>query len=78
MALAWIYADADSGTMCGASTRLVGCQRTGETNSREGEVMPTLVAFIIGVMVGNLCGMFLMSLFVVAARADEEAVTLSK
>ena len=40
--------------------------------------MPTLLVFIIGVMVGNLCGMFLMSLFVVAARADEEAVTLSK
>jgi F0F1-type ATP synthase assembly protein I len=36
--------------------------------------MPPLVAFIIGVMVGNLFGMFLLSLFVVAARADDDAV----
>ena len=36
--------------------------------------MPTLLVFIIGVMVGNLCGMFLMSLFVVAARADNDAL----
>ena len=34
--------------------------------------MPPLMAFIIGALAGNLCGMFLMSLFVVAARADDE------
>ena len=34
--------------------------------------MFTLMVFIIGVFVGNLFGMFLMSLFVVAARADDE------
>jgi hypothetical protein len=36
--------------------------------------MPPLVVFIIGVMVGNLCGMFLMAMLVTAARADDDAV----
>jgi hypothetical protein len=40
--------------------------------------MPPLMAFIIGVMVGNLCGIFLMSLFIVAARADEDAVSYKR
>lgn len=32
--------------------------------------MPTLLAFVVGAMVGNLCGMFLMAMFVAAVRAD--------
>jgi hypothetical protein len=36
--------------------------------------MPPFVVFVIGVFVGNFFGMFLMSLFVVAARADDDAV----
>jgi hypothetical protein len=36
--------------------------------------MPALVVFIIGVMVGSFLGMFLLSLFVVAARADDDAI----
>jgi len=71
VALAWIYADADSGTMCGASARLVGCQRTGETTSREGEVMSTTMAFIVGAMMGNLFGMFLMGLLVASRDRDD-------
>jgi hypothetical protein len=36
--------------------------------------MPALVVFIIGVMVGGFFGMCLLSLFVVAARADDDAI----
>jgi F0F1-type ATP synthase assembly protein I len=32
--------------------------------------MSPLVAFVFGVMVGNLFGMFLMAMLVTAARAD--------
>ena len=35
-------------------------------------MMSTLMVFIAGVLLGNFFGMFLMSLFVVAARADDK------
>ena len=34
--------------------------------------MSTLMVFIAGALAGNLFGIFLMSLFIVAARADDE------
>ena len=41
-------------------------------------MMPPLMAFIIGVLAGNLCGMFLLSMFIIAARADEDAVSYKR
>jgi len=32
--------------------------------------MPTLVVFVVGALVDNLCGMFPVAMFVAAARAD--------
>ena len=41
-------------------------------------MMSPIVVFIVGVMVGNLCGMFLMAMIVTAARADEDAVSFKR
>ena len=39
--------------------------------------MPPLMAFIIGVLAGNLCGMFFVC-WVVGLRVDEDAVSYKR